>query len=228
MTILLFRPISPVTISMSQSFLNHSGSASCRADHRPFHRSGLLALLLLLMPAASCSGPAKRFYLLTAEAPLSASSSALRERGAGIGLGPVAVAGYLDRPNMVFQQSPNQLAVSESNRWAGDLAENITCVMAVNLGRLLGTTNVRAYPWDNDSGLAYQVAIDIRHLKGDAEGNAQLEAAWRVYALPARTIAVSRSWSGTEPLSGDGYDALAAAESRLLARLADEIAAGMR
>lgn len=182
-----------------------------------------LSLLLLL---ASCAGPSKRFYVLTAEAPSAAVSDAGR-KGQGIGLGPVAIAGYLDRPNMVFQQSANQLAVSESNRWAGDLAENITGVMAANLSRVLGTANVRAYPWENDSGLSCQVSLDIRHLKGDADGNAVLEAAWRVYTLPARTIAASRTWSGTEPLGADGYDQLAAAESRLLARLAAEIAASI-
>ena len=38
----------------------------------------------------------------------------------------------------------------------------------------------------------------------------------------------SKSWSGVEPLAADGYDEMAAAESRLLARLAGEIAATLR
>lgn len=197
-----------------------------RAGFRCSSGRKVLTALSLLLLAVSCAGPSKRFYVLTAEAPSAAVSPAGR-KGQGIGLGPVAIAGYLDRPNMVFQQSANQLAVSESNRWAGDLAENITGVMAANLSRVLGTANVRAYPWENDSGLGCQVSLDIRHLKGDADGHAVLEAAWRVYALPARTIAVSRTWSGTEPLGADGYDQLAAAESRLLARLAQEIAASI-
>ena len=55
-----------------------------------------------------------------------------------------------------------------------------------------------------------------------------IDAAWRVYSLPDRRMIVSKSWSGTEPLTGDGYDELAAAESRLLGRLATEIAATLR
>jgi uncharacterized lipoprotein YmbA len=41
-------------------------------------------------------------------------------------------------------------------------------------------------------------------------------------------MTASKSWSGTEPLAADGFDALAAAQSRLLARLATEIAATLR
>lgn len=202
------------------------GSRWRRQGLRYFRYQSLAAAIPLLVMGVSCAGPSKRFYVLSAEAPLSASAPSSR-KGQGIGMGPVAIAGYLDRPNMVFQQSSNQLAVSESNRWAGDLADNITGVMTTNLGRILGTPGVRAYPWENDSGLSYQIALDIRHLKGDAEGNAVLEAAWRVYSLPARTIAASRTWTGTESLGGDGYDQLAAAESRLLARLAQELAASL-
>ena len=182
-------------------------------------RSVVVLLSLLL---ASCASRSKSYYLLTPEGAAPASS------GKGIGVGPVSLAGYLDRPNLVFQESGNRLAVSESHRWAGDLADNITGVTAANLGRELGTGNVRVYPWDSDAGLDWQVSLDILHLHGDAEGDAVLDAAWRIYALPSRHILGTRSWSGREPLRKDGYDELAAAQSRLLARLAREIAAGLK
>jgi uncharacterized lipoprotein YmbA len=41
-------------------------------------------------------------------------------------------------------------------------------------------------------------------------------------------MVVSKSWSGSEPLKADGYDELAAAQSRLLGRLASEIAATLK
>lgn len=145
-----------------------------------------------------------------------------------IGVGPVSLAGYLDRSNLVFQESGNRMAVAESHRWAGDLEENIARVTATNLGRKLGTGNVRTYPWGSDGDLRYQVSLDIRQLHGTADGDAVIDAAWRVYSLPDRRLATSRSWSGAEPLRADGYDELAAAQSRLLARLAGEIASSLR
>ncbi len=148
--------------------------------------------------------------------------------GTAIGVGPVSLAGYLDRPNLVFQENGNRMVIAESHRWAGDLEENIARVTAANLGRRLGTGNVRTYPWGADGELRYQISLDIRQFHGTAGGDAFLDAAWRVYSLPDRRMTVSKSWSGTEPLKADGYDELAAAKSRLLARLAAEIAGSLR
>ena len=189
--------------------------------HRSF--SKLLSLLLLALAAwtlSSCSS-ALSYYILTPEGPAPSGG------GKGVGVGPVSIAAYLDRENLVFQESGNRLAVAESHRWAGDLEDNITSVLAANIGRQLKTGNVRTYPWADDSGLSYQISIDIRQLHGTSDGDAFVEAAWRVYSLPSRKMTTSKSWSGTEPMNVDGYDELAAAESRLLSRLAAEIASSL-
>jgi uncharacterized lipoprotein YmbA len=187
--------------------------------HRPFILGvlGLLALQLF----AGCASP-KSYYVLTAEGPAPTGG------GIAIGVGPVSLAGYLDRANLVFQEGGNRMSVAESHRWAGDLEENIARVTATNLGRSLGSGNLRTYPWGSDGELRYQVTLDIRQLHGTAGGDAVLDAAWRVYSLPDRRMIASRSWSGTEPLTSDGFDAVAAAQSRLLGRLATEIAATLR
>ena len=177
---------------------------------------GVLAVQLL-----SCASP-KSFYVLTPEGPAPSGG------GVSVGVGPVSLARCLDRANLVFQEGGNRMAVAESHRWAGDIEENIARVTATNIGRRLGTGNVRVYPWGSDSELRYQVSLDIRQLHGTANGDAVLDAAWRVYSLPDRRMIVSKSWSGSEPLRADGYDELAAAQSRLLARLATEIAATLR
>lgn len=178
-------------------------------------------LLLPFLFLASCADP-KSFYVLSAEGPAPSGE------GMGVGVGPVSIAGYIDRPNLIFQETGNRMAVAESHRWAGDLEENIARVTATNLGRRLNTGNVRVYPWGSDGELRYQISLDIRQLHGTDNGEAVIDAAWRVYSLPDRRMVASRSWSGSEEMGADGYDALAAAESRLLARLAGEIAAGLR
>lgn len=180
-----------------------------------------LLLLALTLCLASCAAP-KSFYVLSAEGPAPSGG------GTGIGVGPVSVAGYLDRANLVFQESGNRMSVAEDHRWAGDLQENISRVMATNLGRKMGTGNVRVYPWGSDTELRYQISLDIRQLHATSDGDAVIDAAWRVYSLPDRRMIASKSWSGTEDLKVDGYDEMAAAESRLLARLAGEIAATLR
>lgn len=177
-----------------------------------------LAVLLL----AGCGNNSKIYYVLTADGPVPSGS------GPGIGVGPVILAEYIDRPNLVIAESANQLGVSENNRWAGDLSASITRVTAANLGRRLNTGNVRSYPWQGDEGIRYQITLDIRQLHGGDDGYAVIEAGWRVYSLPDRKLKASRTFTDREPLEKDGYQPLVAAESRLMSRLADDIASGLR
>jgi len=164
----------------------------------------------------------KSFYVLTADGPAPSGG------GAGIGVGPITLAEYIDRSNLVIAQSANQLAVAENHRWAGDLSASITRVTAANLGRRLHTGNVRTYPWRNDGELSYQITLDIRQLHGGADGYAVIEAGWRAYALPERKLKASRTFVDREALGTDGYPALVAAQSRLLSRLAADIATGLK
>jgi uncharacterized protein len=176
----------------------------------------LTALLLL-----GCAAGPKSFYVLTSDGPAPSGG------GTGIGVGPVSVAEYIDRANLVLAESPNQLSIAEDHRWAGDLAAAISRVTAANLGRRMNTGNVHTYPWKGDDGLRYQIAIDVRQLHGGADGYAVIEASWRAYSLPDRKLKASRNFVDREALETDGYQALVAAQSRLLSRLAANIAAGL-
>lgn len=167
---------------------------------------------------AACSLDSKSFYMLTADGPAPATS------GLGLGVGPVLLAEYIDRPNLVVAESANQLGIAENHRWAGDLAASVSRVTAANLGRRLHTGNIRTYPWKGDDGMRYQVSLDIRQLHGGADGHAVIEAGWTVYRLPEKSILASKTFVDREPLATDGYPSLVSAQSRLLSRLADDIA----
>jgi uncharacterized lipoprotein YmbA len=179
-------------------------------------------LWFIVLFSAACGTGGRSYYLLTADGPAPSGG------GRGIGIGPVVLAEYVDRPNLVMAEDGNRLGIAEDHRWAGDLSSSISRVTAANLGRRLGTGNVRQYPWRGDEGLDVQVVVEIRQFHGTADGNAVIEAGWRAYALPGRGLRASRTFVDSEPLAGDGYGELAAAQSRLLSRLADDIAAGLR
>ena len=181
-----------------------------------------LLILLAAVLVAGCAQPNKTYYVLTASGPVPSGG------GIGIGVGPITLAEYLDRPNLVTQESPNQLGVAEDHRWAGDLTASIMRVTAANLGRQLRTGNVRTYPWQNDSEISYQVTLDVRQLHSETDGFAICEIGWRAYSLPDRRLKASKTFNGREPLESAGYNASVAAQSRLLERLAENIAGGLR
>lgn len=170
------------------------------------------------MALASCSSE-RNFYVL------SPGGQAPARGGMGLGVGPVDVADYLvERPYIVFQSSPNKMEISDLHEWAGSLRDDFSRVLASNLGRLKNSGNVRTYPWDREKDLKYQIAVDVRQFHGTADGDALLEASWRVYQLPDSRLVTSKTTTLREPLSGDGFEALVAAQSRLVDQLAQNIA----
>jgi uncharacterized protein len=179
-------------------------------------------VLTSILLVAGCATASKSFYVLTADGPAPSGG------GAGIGVGPVSLAEYIDRPNLVIAEDANQLGIAEDHRWAGDLAASVTRVTAANLGRRLNSGNVRTYPWRNDNEIRWQVTLDIRQFHGAADGFAIIEAGWRAYSLPDRRLVASRTFVDREPLETDGYQALVAAQSKLLSRLSGDIASSLR
>ena len=176
-----------------------------------------LLILVTFFALASCSTE-RNYYLLS---PVGKPPSG---GGIGIGIGPVTMADYLvERPYLVFQSTPNKMEISDLHEWGGDLRNDFTRVLASNLGRRKGTGNIRTYPWDCENELKYQITVDVRQFHGTADGDAFLEASWRAYELPGSRLIASKTSTLREPITNDGFEELAAAQSRLIDKLAAAI-----
>ncbi len=183
----------------------------------------LFAMLSWLSGCATPSPPA-RFYHLTAEA----SPGPSLDRPLVIGVGPVILAGYLDRPQRVTPIASNQLRIDEFDRWGGGLEDNVADVLAENLSRLLGTDGVVTQPWGSSVPIAFQVVIELRRLDRGIDGQVHLLAQWRLFRGDGVKLLSIRRSRLSEPVAGAGYNARTAAESRALAALSREIAEAIR
>ncbi len=101
---------------------------------------GLLATLCaLLITLGGCAGtPNSRFYLLE---PLTGApgpeGTVPLDRAISIGLGPVTLPEYLDRPQIVTRTDRNTVLLAEFDRWAEPLSGNVSRTLAENLTYLL-------------------------------------------------------------------------------------------
>lgn len=178
--------------------------------------------LMVAALVAGCSSTEHRAYILTPE------GAAPQRAGVSLGIGPVRLADYLQRPEIAVEQGPNELEYAYESLWAGSLEKQITNAMGVNLGRQLDTGSISNYPWPTGSGIDYQVSLDVRRFHANVTGEAILDVGWRVYDLNRKRIVVSRSSYMAESFTGEGFAAASAAQSRLLARLSREIARAVR
>ncbi len=145
---------------------------------------------------------------------------------ASIGVGPVELPDYLDRPQIVTRSGLNELRVAEYNRWAGSLSENVSMAVRENLSLLLGTDRVFVYPWTAPAAVDYKITIKIIRLEG-IQDHVELKAMWTVSSKENKEI-VTRVSDYKENLRIPGYDAVVAATSKTVEDLSGEIAAEVK
>ena len=173
---------------------------------------------------AACIGgrasPDTQHYVLspTIEAP--AGGAASPAAALVVGVGPVSLPAYLDRPQVVMRSAPDRLDIREFAQWGEPLRDAVTRVVAGNLGRLLPDSRVVTFPWRSAEKIRYQVTLDIEQMDGPAGGDVTLDTRWRILDQSGTEVAgrVSRL---SEPA---GSGTAAAAMSRALGALSRDIA----
>lgn len=171
------------------------------------------------------SKPAKFYVLSSLPSSNTQKQVAAVERSVAVGIGPVMLPHYLDRPEIVTRASPNQLDLAEFDRWAESLRDNFSRTLTENLSILLARHHVSVFPWDGSMPIDYQVAVDVTRFEGDADGNALLTARWSIFRKGGRELLVRKRSRFSESAGGQDYEALVSAMSRTLTSLSREIAA---
>ena len=174
-----------------------------------------------LLVVVGCASPSSQFYALSATPTPAATPSDL-----SVLVGPVIIPAAVDRAQMVVSAGPNQVRVDEFNRWVGPLQNGIARVVAENLVAMLGTPRVTVSS-QTLTVLDYRVAIDVQRFDSALGEAATLDAYWTVVRAKDGKSQTGRT-SLREPATAPGYEALAGAHSRALARLSQDIADALR
>lgn len=182
-----------------------------------------LTICAALVFASGCaSTPPSRFYTLSAVAVPAAAPS-----NVSVAVGPVAVPADVDRPQFVVSAGPNQVRLDEFNRWASPLQNGISRVVAENLVMLLGTPRVTLFPQTLSADADYRAAIEVQSFASAPGEAAMLDAVWTVRRMKDGKTATGRT-TVREPVQEKGFDALAAAHSRAVGRLSQDLAGAVR
>lgn len=144
-----------------------------------------------------------------------------------IGLGPVSLPAYLDRPQIVSRTSANRVTLAGKDRWVEPLAENIAQVLSEDLSRLLGTDRILPYPWTRDNVVDCQIKVEVLQFEGGSDGTVNLTARWQVMGRDGLLLLPERRSSFNIKATSQDQEAMIAALSQGVARLAREIAAAL-
>ena len=186
-------------------------------------RAVVAVLCVAAAIAAGCgTSPPARFYTLSpTAAPAAAPSDVF------VAVGPVTIPAVVDRPEIVVNLGPNELRMDDFNRWAAPLQDSIARTIAENLVVMLGSPRVILFPQQLATDPQYRVAVEIRTFESVPGTAIRLDAVWTLRRTKDGKTETGRT-SVRESVADSSYDALAAAHSRAVARLSQDIADAVR
>lgn len=177
------------------------------------------ALLILLSACIGSRSTVPNYYLLTAQAQPSTNT---QPKTFSIGVGPVRVAQFLNRPQIVTHDGSGNLHIGDGERWGEPLDQSVQRVLVQNIA-VLTNAETRNFPWRQTMTPDYAVRIDVIDL--DKIGNnAILDVAWSFEDLKNARVLKTAQERITTNVSGANGSAIANAYSELLSQLAQHVA----
>lgn len=184
------------------------------------HLFSPLALLLALAAGCATHQPVE-FYQLQG----SPHGGAIAHTGEAVLLGPVRLADYLRREQLVQRQTDDSLSLDSRARWAGSLEDEAGQLLLRELATRLDSSHVALYPDRVGLRPQRQLVLSISRLDSGPEQPAVLEAQWRV--LDAKgSVCNSRVERWQEDHQGSAASQVQA-QSLLLQKLARELASSL-
>ena len=187
------------------------------------------ALLTLALSLAGCSILEPRpdpshFFTLSA---LPRATDTPPASGVTVGLGPVRVPAYLDRPEIATRVASTEVTFSPTDRWAEPLSTSLRRIVAENLGANLGTEEVVAFPWPVGTHLDWTVALDVVRFERTPAGEVEVAARWVVREGAGGRVRIVRETRHTERADGGGTAAVVEAWNKAVAALSSDIATAL-
>lgn len=184
---------------------------------------GIAMLGVLTLGAVGCSiAPPAQFYQLQQ----SETDAVSVKSNAMVLLGPLKIADYLQRENIIQRRLDGSLSLSQEARWAGSLQDDIGQLLLRQISAELGSSRISLYPDRIGMKAQAQVVLSISRLDSGVEQPAVLEAQWRL--LDAKgTLRNSRVLRFEAVHNGEVSDQVRA-QSDLLAQLSKQLVGALQ
>ncbi len=144
--------------------------------------------------------------------------------GTLIGVGPVKIPEYQNRPQIVTRDKEGMLKFAQFDRWGESLDLGMARLIEEELSAMLPEGRFILYPWNPSITVKYQVVVEIVLLDSELDRDMFLAAQWLVIDAKNRETVVIRRSEYKQPIIPQNYSGLAKTLSRACASLSGEIA----
>lgn len=187
-------------------------------------RRGFLAGAgVLAAGVAGCASPEPSYFTLAARpGQVQAGGAKLVE------LRRIGLAGYLDRPEIVRNNSDYRLRLGSAERWGEPLGDLVARTLAENLNLRLPGTSVFTSAGSISATADVTLEVDLQRLDADASGQVVLLAQVAASKGRGRGTAAAQTVRITVQPGGATTTDLVAAMSTALGQFADRVAPMLR
>jgi hypothetical protein len=146
-----------------------------------------------------------------------------------VGVLPVVLPGFLERPQLVAWSGPGEVRIDEFLRWAEPLDGSVQRVLGEDLERLLPSQRVISAPWARSTPVRCRVRVALVRFGPQPGGEVSLVgrfvllSAQSERALLSRDVELRRDPSQAD--TGHAVEAMSALVADLAAQIADAIGA---
>ncbi len=189
------------------------------------HSTNLLILSFLLMLISSnCSIGGKsnpsNFYVLDPQIEHITNESL---SNLIIGVGPIVIPGYIDRPQIVTKTHTAELQLAEFDRWAEPMEEMFTRTLAENIKAITGSHLIHSHPWPSNLQFDYRINAKVIKFENNSIGDALLVVQWQLINENDQAALKTIHSEFKASASDTNYSARVAALNDTLAQFANEI-----
>lgn len=141
----------------------------------------LIALTLFAISIGACSigttTKSSKYYVLDARIE---KSNSHQLSSLALGVGPISIPGYIDRPQFVTKTDTPELQIEEYARWAEPMDRMFSRALTQNIQILTDSQQIHSHPWSNASELKYRLSAKVIKFENNINGDALLVVHWEL------------------------------------------------
>ena len=184
----------------------------------------LFFILILNGCITAPDSPVPRFYRLQAVDDIQAGGKFNLASNMIIGVGPVGIPEYQNRPQIVTQNENKMLTIAQFDRWGEPLDLALARLVSDNLTALLEGATIKTYPWNLAIPVKYQLILDVVKLESQLDKDLFFAAQWSILDAQANKMIMMKKSEFRLPINPHNYSGLVKTLSQAAAALSREIA----
>ena len=194
-------------------------------------QAGFLLYASVILFSFICSGcfsvpnsPVPKFYTLHSIASLGENNKLDIASKLIIGIGPVEIPEYQNRPQIVTRDKDGLLTFAQFERWGESLDSGVARLILENLTAMFPQADFQIFPCNFSIPLDYQVIVNVMQLESQLDKNVFLTTQWTIIDSKTKKMLLTKRSQIRQEINPHTYSGLAEALSRACTLLSGEIA----